>query len=271
MTYQCASRFGAAALLAAALAGPAQAQSTATDEIAKYREMLQDGNPADLWEIRGEELWKQARGPRKASFERCDLGQGPGVVQGAYARLPRYFADTDKVQDLESRLLSCMVDLQGLSDAEARKNLFSKEGSPSDMEALVAYVAAASKGMRVEVPTEHPKEQEAYRIGEQAFYYRAGPHDFSCATCHAESGKRIRLQDLPKLTGGPGAQQAFGAWPAYRVSQGTVRTMQHRLYDCFRQQRFPAAEYGSELLTALTVYMGKNADGGEMAAPALKR
>ena len=33
------------------------AQST-TDEIAKYRQLLADGNPAELWEMRGEELWR---------------------------------------------------------------------------------------------------------------------------------------------------------------------------------------------------------------------
>ena len=39
-----------------------------------------------------------------------------------------------------------------------------------------------------------------YTLGEEIFYYRAGPHDFSCATCHEQSGMRIRLQALPDLT-----------------------------------------------------------------------
>ncbi len=50
------------------------------------------------------------------------------------------------------------------------------------------------------VALRHPKEQEAYRLGEKIFYFRGGPHDFACATCHGEDGKRIRLQDLPNLT-----------------------------------------------------------------------
>ena len=51
------------------------AQST-TDEIAKYRQLLADGNPAELWEMRGEELWRTKAGPKNVSLEQCDLGKG---------------------------------------------------------------------------------------------------------------------------------------------------------------------------------------------------
>jgi sulfur-oxidizing protein SoxA len=93
---------GAAALVVSGTAW-SQAKSTA-DGIAEYRKMLEDGNPADLFEAKGENLWKQKRGPKNASLEQCDLGKGPGVVQGAWVELPRWFADTGRVQDLESRL-----------------------------------------------------------------------------------------------------------------------------------------------------------------------
>ena len=72
----------AAALVLAASFG-AQAQKSAADGIAEYRKMLEDGNPADLFEAKGEDLWKQKRGPKAASLEKCDLGLGPGVVKGA--------------------------------------------------------------------------------------------------------------------------------------------------------------------------------------------
>lgn len=243
------------------------AQTTA-DEIAKYRQMLAEDNPAELAEAKGEELWKTPRGPKKVSLERCDLGLGAGVVKGAYAKLPRWFADTDRVQDLESRLVTCMTALQGYTEAEAKKNPFAPN---SDTQALVAYVASQSKGMKMDVPMSHPKEREAYALGKQIFFYRAGTHDFACATCHAAPDKRIRLQNLPNLLDKKDAQAAYTTWPAYRVSQGEVRTMQHRLWDCFRQQRFPEAQYTSEAITALTTYLAKNADGGVFNAPSLKR
>lgn len=258
---------GLTAALAAVALSPAFAQST-EEGIAQYRQMLADDNPAELAEAKGEELWKTPRGPKKASFERCDLGLGAGVVKGAYVKLPRYFADTGRVQDVESRLVTCMTTLQGMSEEDAKKNPF---GANSDMQALVAFIASQSKGMKIAPPMGHPKEREAYAVGKKIFFYRAGTHDFSCATCHAAPDKRIRLQTLPNLLDSKDAQSAYATWPAYRVSQGEVRTMQHRLWDCFRQQRFPEAQYTSEAITALTMYLAKNAEGGSFAAPALKR
>jgi L-cysteine S-thiosulfotransferase len=262
---------GATLALALSAAAPAQDKGVTEREIQRYRDLLAEGNPADLYEARGEELWKAKRGPKNASLERCDLGLGAGVVKGAYAQLPRWFADTDRVQDVESRLVTCMVTLQGYGAEDAMKNHFSAPGRNSDMEALVSYVAAESKGMKLDVPIRHPKEVAAYEIGEQLFYRRAGPHDFACVTCHGDSGKRIRLQDLPHLTDPKEAQKVFTTWPAYRVSQGTVRTMQHRLYDCYWQMRHPQLDYVSDASIALMVFMAKYANGGTVDAPALKR
>ncbi|MBS0338802.1 MAG: sulfur oxidation c-type cytochrome SoxA [Proteobacteria bacterium] len=260
----------ASVLLAAAVAGPAMPQS-AVDEIAKYRLQLQDGNPADLWEARGEDLWKQKRGPKNVSLEQCDLGKGPGVVKGAYAELPRYFADADRVMDLETRLVHCMVTLQGFKQADITKRPFGGPGSRSDYEALGAWITSEAKGYTMAVPMSHPKEQEAFRLGEKMFFFRGGPHDFACATCHGQTGKRIRLQDLPNLTERGDAQRAYTTWPAYRVSQGELRTFQWRLNDCFRQQRFPDLKFTSEASIALTTFLAKNADGGKFNAPAIKR
>ena len=99
----------------------AMAQKSATQSIEEYRAMLADGNPAELFEAKGEDLWKKKRGPKNASLEQCDLGKGPGVLKGAFVELPRYFADTKKVQDLEMRLVICMETLQGFNGAEISK------------------------------------------------------------------------------------------------------------------------------------------------------
>jgi sulfur-oxidizing protein SoxA len=248
------------------------AQNSTVDEIAKYRAALQDGNPAELWEARGEDMWKQKRGPNQISFERCDLGLGPGVVKGAYAQLPRYFADADRVMDLETRLVWCMVQQQGYSETDAKKSPFGNGSEKkSDIEALVAYVASESRGIKMNVSLQHPKELDMYRMGEKMFYFRGGPHDFGCVTCHGDDGKRIRLQDLPNLTKVEGAQKAYTTWPAYRVSQGELRTFQWRLYDCFRQQRFPELVFGSDASIALTMFLARNANGAAFDAPAIKR
>ncbi|RVT87823.1 sulfur oxidation c-type cytochrome SoxA [Inhella crocodyli] len=258
-----------AAAVALATAAAAQTKSAA-DGIAEYRKMLEDGNPAELFEAKGEDLWKRKRGPKNASMEQCDLGKGAGVVKGAFVELPRYFADTKRVQDLESRLLTCMETLQGL-DAKAIAATPFGRGEQSNMEALAAWISSESRGMKMNLPTAHVEERRMVELGKRAFFFRGGTHDFSCASCHGESGKRIRLQDLPNLTTNPGDGVGFAAWPAYRVSSGEMWSMQRRLNDCFRQQRFPYPGFGSDVTIALASYMGVNAKGAVSIAPAIKR
>lgn len=259
------------ASLMLACAGPLLAQEkSAVDGIAEYRAMLADGNPSELFEAKGEDLWKQKRGPKNASLEQCDLGKGPGVVKGVFVELPRYFKDTGRVQDLESRLVTCMQTLQGFNGAEIAATPFGK-GEQNNVTALATWIAAESKGLRFNLPQTHAEEQRMFAIGQRAFFYRGGPHDFSCASCHGEEGKRIRLQDLPALAGNPGDGVGIAAWPAYRVSNGQMWGMQLRLNDCFRQQRFPYVGFGSDLTMALATYMGVNAKGAVSIAPAIKR
>lgn len=262
----------ALATLAAVATLPMQAsaQKTTAEGIAEYRAMLADGNPAELYEAKGEGLWKEARGPKKATLEKCDLGKGPGVVKGAFVELPRYFADTNRVQDLESRLLTCMEQQQGFSAAEIAKTPFGA-GEQKTMESLVAYISGESREMKFNVPQAHAQEKLMYEVGKKVFYLRGGPYDFSCASCHGADDKRVRLQDLPNLTKQPGASVGFGSWPAYRVSSGDLWSMQRRLNDCYRQQRFPFPGYASDATIALGVFMGVNSKGGQSIAPALKR
>jgi L-cysteine S-thiosulfotransferase len=235
-----------------------------------YREMLADGNPAELYEMEGEELWRTARGPKNATLEQCDLGLGPGVVEGAAAQMPRYFADTDKVQDLESRLVTCMQTLQGIDPAEIVEGRF-LQGERGKVAALVAYVVTHSNGKPIAVDLSHPKVKEMYDLGEKAFFYRTGAMDFSCASCHGEDGKRIRATHLPNITKAEGAAAGWGSWPAYRVSNSQFWTMQHRLWDCFRQQRTAEPIFGSDVTIALSVFMAGKGNGGEAVWPGVKR
>ena len=249
---------------------PAVAQKTTAEGIAEYRAMLADGNPSELFEAKGEDLWKKKRGPKNESLEKCDLGKGPGVVKGAFVGLPRYFADTQRMQDLESRLVSCMENLQGFNAAEISKTRFGS-GEMANVTALATWIATESRGLKFNLSQSHEQEKLMYEVGKKVFYLRGGPMDFSCASCHGEDNKRIRLQDLPNLTQQPGASTGFGSWPAYRVSSGDLWSMQRRLNDCYRQQRFPYPGYASDVTIALGVYMGVNSKGGASVAPGLKR
>ena len=61
---------GAVSIVAAAT----DAEDHAADEIRKYRQMLEDGNPAELMEMKGEALWREARGPKGPGLEQRSSG-----------------------------------------------------------------------------------------------------------------------------------------------------------------------------------------------------
>jgi L-cysteine S-thiosulfotransferase len=238
---------------------------------AEYQRMTVDSAPVELFELAGEELWKKPQGPKNVSLEQCDLGQGPGVLKGAYAALPRYFADTDRVMDLEARLLHCMTTLQGRSREEATQRVFGNADRPSEMEVLSAYIARQSHGMKLAPGHSHPKEKASYDLGRKLFFHRAGSWDLSCASCHGEEGKRIRMSDLPVLSKPEYAKPLIATWPAYRVSTSAFVTLQWRMNDCYRQMRMPEPVYGSETTVALIHYMTVTAEGETYRGPAIKR
>jgi sulfur-oxidizing protein SoxA len=253
----------------------ALAQDETEKAVEKYRQMLKEdpwSNPGLLDADRGEALWKTPAGPNKVSLEKCDLGKGPGVVDGAFAELPRYFADADRVMDVETRLLWCMERLQGFNRADLIRRPHPSGGQPvKDLGAIATYVAHKSSGMKFSAKLDKPQEKEVVELGRAIFFRRQGPHDFACATCHADTGKRIRLQGLPYLIEPEEAKKVIGEWPAYRVSNTHVMTMQHRLVDCFWQMRMPQLEMGSDVSVALISYLVKTAEGGDIEAPGLKR
>lgn len=259
-----------------AVAPGALAQDAETEKaIEKYRQMLKEdpwSNPGLLDADRGEALWSTPRGPKNVSLETCDLGKGPGKVDGAFAELPRYFTDAKKVMDLETRILWCMEQLQGFNRADLVKKPHPGGGQPvKELGAMATYVASKSNGLKFAAKLDKLQEKEAVALGDALFHRRSGPFDFSCATCHAAEGLRIRLQGLPYLENPAAARKVVGEWPAYRVSSTHVMTVQHRLYDCYWQMRMPQLEMSSDASVALAAYLVKTAEGGDITAPALKR
>lgn len=249
----------------------APAKSDISKEFEKFREVLEEDNPAELFEAKGEDIWKNKKGPDGASMAQCDLGLGAGVVKGAYVQMPRYFADVGQVMDAERRVVHCMVKYLGYKEEDIRKQPFSNVNKTPDHVSVITYVAAQSRNMKIAAPQKHPKEVEAYNIGKEIFAYRAGPYDFSCATCHGADGMRIRTQDLPNLRKPEEAIRAYQGWPGYRMTGGFMLTQQWRMNDCFRQQRFPEPTYLSDSITALLTYMTATANGQVYKGPGIKR
>lgn len=228
--------------------------------------MMQD-EPAYWAMEQGEILFKEPRGPKQVSLEQCDFGKGPGVLEGAYVEMPRYFADAGKVMDLESRLMYCMKTLQGFTDED--KELKEKHGN-TDLVKLQTYIAAQSNGMAWNPPLDHPLEKAMRSAGEEFFYRRAGISDFSCATCHGATGKRIRASVLPNASL-PAEWTKAISWPAFRVGHDAVRGSQHRVSECIWQMRQAEIVYGSDAAIAIISFWTDKARGQPAIIPDVKR
>lgn len=267
----------AAGLVAFAGASPVAAQSEDETQrgLERFRQMLREdpwSNPALLDADRGEALWSTAAGPNGVSLETCDLGLGEGVVDGAFAELPRFFEDAGRVMDVETRILWCMEQIQGIDVAAYVRKPHPSGGQPvKDVGAIATWIATRSEGETFAPALDDEEGRRAVAMGEALFNRRSGPFDFSCATCHSASGQRIRLQELPHLSEKAEAMEVIGEWPAYRVSSTHVMTMQHRMYDCYWQMRMPELQMGSEASVALIAYLVDKAAGGDVAAPSIKR
>jgi sulfur-oxidizing protein SoxA len=241
--------------------------STYLSQSPQNLQMMPD-NPAYWIAEEGEALFNTPRGPKNASLEGCDFGKGPGVLEGAYVELPRYFSDTDKVMDLETRLVHCMMTLQGFAREDPAVK--QRHGSDSDMMKLQTYIATQSNGMQWNPPMDHPMEKAMRDAGEVMFYRRSGPMDFSCKTCHAVSDKRIRASVLPNVNVPKEWTKAI-SWPAERVGHQNVRSSQHRLRGCLWQMRLPQIVAGSDASIAFLSFWTDAARGEPAILPDLKR
>jgi L-cysteine S-thiosulfotransferase len=226
---------------------------------------------------RGQRLWQLRRGPRHASLEGCDLGLGPGRVVGTFAHLPRYFADANRVMDLETRLVWCAQTQQEIAPASLLDARSIDGVMASELEDVASFVASLSISWRLSPPTLHEKERQAQTIGKALYARRQGPLDFSCATCHGSpdampSATRVRAikrwqnRPLPQIGVPSEAQTTIPGWPAWRASLGGMRTLQGRLGSCFAHMGVEAPAAGSDAMVALVAYLSKLGENGEVVA-----
>ena len=226
--------------------------------------MMMDDNLAYFEAEDGKDLYEAKRGPNNVSLEQCDFGKGPGVLEGAYAEMPRYFEDADRVLDLESRIAYCMQTLQGFpGDAPELK----KHGQ---FRKLQTYIASRSNGYPWAPSMDHPLEKAMRDAGEAMFYRRAGTLDFSCNTCHGQTGKRIRASVLPNVNV-PEEWTKAVSWPAVRVGTHKVRSPYQRVRGCYWQMRNGRINRRSDAMIAITSFWIDAARGQPAILPDLKR
>jgi sulfur-oxidizing protein SoxA len=197
--------------------------------------------PGELFVEEGKELFFR-KGPSGKTLEACDFGKGPGVLEGVYAILPKYFPDTKRVEDLETRVYTCMQRVQGFKPEEIKRD---------EVKAITAYIASFSSKAKIQVVPKHPVELAMYNLGRELWYQRAGARDMSCAVCHDQyAGRRVRLSPVRSPKEGLGNE-----WPAYRFEADKLYTMEDRIAFCYESIAIPAPEFYSEPYIALTLYM----------------
>jgi sulfur-oxidizing protein SoxA len=131
-------------LLALALGVALGQEVDPREEAKKQKELLLKTAgilPTELVVAQGEELFNR-KGPLGRTMAECDFGLGKGVLEGAAARLPRYFLDTGKVEDLDSRILTCMTRVQGFKPEAVKR---------SEVVAVAFYIASKSTGHKIQV------------------------------------------------------------------------------------------------------------------------
>lgn len=205
--------------------------------------------PTELVVEQGKELF-QRKGPSGKTMAECDFGLGKGVLEGAAARLPRYFLDTGRVEDLDSRILTCMTRVQGYKREQIRR---------SEVVAVAFYIASKSTGQKIQVRLLFPQERELYALGEKLFYARSGARDVGCATCHVTYvGKRAGVLPYADVLG---KDQSWTHWPAYRYSNDQIWTMQDRIRACYGNIAHPAPDLYSLPILALEVFLAYRNNG----------
>jgi sulfur-oxidizing protein SoxA len=253
------------AVLGGAAAAPTLlAQNSAVDEIAKYRAALQDGNPAELWEARGEAIWKQKRGPKQVSLEQCDLGLGAGVVKGAYARLPRYFADADRVMDLESRSVHGRA--PGFSDADSRKQPAGTVTSASPTWRRSLPMSSESRGVAMNVGLAN-EGAEMYRLGERIFCFGRSAR-LGCVTCHGAMRSVSGCRPAEPDDEGARKRTRRGPHTACRRASCVRFSGDSTTASASNASR---TRIRPDASIALTMFLARNANGAPFDAPAIKR
>jgi sulfur-oxidizing protein SoxA len=233
----------------------AQEGSDPREEAKRQRQLLLENAgvlPTELVVLQGEELFGR-KGPKGKGMAECDFGLGKGVLEGAAARLPRYFLDTGRVEDLDARILTCMTRVQGFKPGEIKR---------SEVVAVAFYIASKSTGHKIQVRLLFPQERELYALGERLFYARTGARDVGCATCHVSYvGKRAGVLPYADVLG---KDQSWTHWPAYRYSNDQTWTMQERIRACYGNIAHPQPDLYSTPILALELFLAYHSNGAEV-------
>jgi L-cysteine S-thiosulfotransferase len=209
-------------------------------------------NPASLWVLDGEALWKRKAGTASKSCADCH-GEAGESMKGVAARYPAFNAARGRPVDLDQQINICRTERQQATSLPL-------EGK--ELLALSAYVARQSRGMPINATIDE-RTRPFFEAGRTMFYRRQGQLNFACAQCHDDNWKG-------KLAGAPITQAHPTGYPIYRLEWQNVGSLQRRLRNCISGMRVDNYPFGANELVDLELFLMWRARGMPMEAPAVR-
>jgi sulfur-oxidizing protein SoxA len=209
-------------------------------------------NPASLWVLDGEALWKRKVSAASKSCADCH-GEASDSMKGVAARYPAFNATRGRPVNLDQQINICRAERQQATPLP----LESKE-----LLALSAYVARQSRGMPINATIDE-RTRPFIENGRTMFYRRQGQLNFACAQCHDDNWKE-------KLAGSPITQAHPSGYPIYRLEWQNVGSLQRRLRNCIAGMRAETPDYGAPEYVNLELFLMRRAAGMTMESPAVR-
>jgi L-cysteine S-thiosulfotransferase len=208
-------------------------------------------NPAMLWVLDGEALWRAKQGSAARACADCH-GEAQQTMKGVAARYPAYDAKRGVPINLEGRINICRTEQQRAPALEYESK---------DLLALTAFIARQSRGLVIE--SSDARLEPFIAAGRADFERRQGQLNLACAHCHNDNWGQ-------KLAGIPLPQGHPTGYPLYRLEWQTLGSLQRRLRNCLIGMRAESYAYGAPEYLALEVFLMWRARGMPMESPAVR-
>jgi sulfur-oxidizing protein SoxA len=244
----------AASPLAAAEIPPAERRSGYSFMALDTQAIQNDdtANPAMLWVLDGEALWKNNANPAGKACADChhDVSRS---MKGVAARYPAFDQALARPVSLEQRINLCRARHQQATP-------FAYESH--DLLALTALVAKQSRGVAIEAGAD-PQLEPFVAKGHALFMQRQGQLNLGCSNCHDDNWDK-------HLAGSAITQAQPTGYPLYRLEWQSLGSLQRRLRNCMIGTRAQPYDYGAPELIELELYLMSRAKGMPIETPAVR-
>ncbi len=224
--------------------------STFVSEDLRALQRSDDLNPAFLWVMQGEALWRknEAIGAQSSETPNSSKSQSPSCaschgennlsMKGVSTRYPQIDKESGDLINLEGRINFCRTRHQHLPPLPLESD---------EMLGITAYVAIASRGLPMSARIDESNVVH-FRRGRDLYYTRMGQINLACTNCHEQNWGR-------KLQGETISQGHINAYPAYRLEWQRMGSLHRRLRACLSGVRAYMFPLGSKELLDLELFL----------------